>query len=285
MRQSGAVTSEFRRAVYSQPENLRAGRDAFDNALREIDLGALDAGTIIFSGIGASGHALTPAVLTLRAAGRRAFAVSPGALSDARAAAFGDVFVLVSQSGASMETVQALEHLDGAPVVAITAQAESPLARSAWAWLPLGPLQDTWVATLSYTATLQALGMLCDALLRDFVGVADLPDLASGVLENTKAIVQRISESSLRCPRSMRSAAAPPKPQPERQRCWYAKACDCPQWEWRRANIFTDHSRLSTMGLAVWCLVVSASWSSRHNSRLSRDCHAYHRPRQRRRPV
>ena len=33
------------------------------------------------------------------------------------------------------------------------------------AWLPLGPLPDTPVATLSYTATLQALGMLCDVLL------------------------------------------------------------------------------------------------------------------------
>jgi glucosamine--fructose-6-phosphate aminotransferase (isomerizing) len=134
-------------------------------------------------------------VLALRAAGQRAVAISPEELSDARAAAFGDAFVLVSQSGASAETVQALAHLDGAPVVAISARGESPLVEAAAAWLPLGPLQDTQVATLSYTATLQALGMLCDALLGTSSGWRDLPDLASELLEGTEAIVQRIAAS------------------------------------------------------------------------------------------
>jgi glutamine---fructose-6-phosphate transaminase (isomerizing) len=50
-------------------------------------------------------------------------------------------------------------------VVAISATAEGPLARAADVWLPLGPLPDTPVATLSFTATLQALGLLCDGVL------------------------------------------------------------------------------------------------------------------------
>ena len=91
--------------------------------------------------------------------------MSAAELGDDSAARLGDAFVMVSQSGASVETVAALEHIGRAPVVAISANGDSPLARAADVWLPLGPLPDTPVATLSYTATLQALGMLCDALL------------------------------------------------------------------------------------------------------------------------
>ena len=195
LRSREALSSEFRTAIYAQPRNLGAAREAFAGAINEIDLDVLRKGTIVLSGIGASAHALTPAVLALRAAKKRAFAISPGELSKARAAAIGDAFVLVSQSGASAETVEALAHLDGAPVVAISAHGESPLAKAAGAWLPLGPVRDTWVATLSYTATLQALGMLCDALLGTSSGWRDLSDLASEVLERTDAIAQRIGEN------------------------------------------------------------------------------------------
>jgi glucosamine--fructose-6-phosphate aminotransferase (isomerizing) len=188
------VVSVFRNAILSQPENLRAGRDAFAEAVHEIDLPSLTHGTIVFSGIGASAHAVTPAVLALRAAGRRAFAISPQELKTTRASALGDAFVLVSQSGASVETVEALAQLDGAHAVAISARAESPLVEAAGAWLPLGPLEDTHVATLSYTATLQALGMLCDTLLGTASGWRELPDLAHKVLEETDSTVRQIAE-------------------------------------------------------------------------------------------
>ena len=104
-------------------------------------------------------------MLELRAAGMRVFSLSTAELREDRARELGDAFVLVSQSGASVETLEALTHVEGAPVVAVTANPDSPLARAAEVWLPLGPFTDTPVATLSYTATLQALGMLCDALL------------------------------------------------------------------------------------------------------------------------
>lgn len=187
------MSSEFRTAIYSQPENLRAAREAFAVAIGEIDLAELAGGTIIFSGIGASAHALIPTVLGLRAAGRRAFAIPPAELSDPRAAALGEAFVFVSQSGASAETVQALANLDGRPVIAISGHGDSPLAEAAGSWLPLGPLRDTRVATLSYTATLQALGMLGDALLGTSSGWRDLPDLAAGLLERSEATAQRIA--------------------------------------------------------------------------------------------
>lgn len=186
----------FRDAIYSQPRNLEAAREAFAAAITEVDLAPLSRGTVVLSGIGASAAALIPAAITLRAAGRRAFVVAPEELGHSRAAVLGDAFVFVSQSGASAETVRALARLEGAPAVAITTAGESPLAESAAAWLPLGPLDDFCdVATVSYTATLQALGMLCDALLGTSSGWRELPELASRVLEHADAILQPIAQS------------------------------------------------------------------------------------------
>lgn len=187
--------SSFHDAVLTQPENLRAASAAFHEAIAEVDIGQLCHGTLVLSGIGASAHALIPAVLALRAAGRRAFAVSAGELREASAAQLGDAFVLVSQSGASSETVAALECIDGAPVVAISARGDSPLAQAAGVWLPLGPLPDTPVATLSYTATLQALGMLCDALLGREPSVwEDLPRLADALLQRSDPLVEGLAD-------------------------------------------------------------------------------------------
>jgi glutamine---fructose-6-phosphate transaminase (isomerizing) len=180
--------SEWRDAVHRQPANLAAAAALFGDAIAELDLERLRRGAIVFAGIGASAHALVPAVLALRAAGRRAFALQATELDDSHARELADAFVLVSQSGASTETVAALERIHGAPMVAISARGDSPLAQAADAWLPLGPEPDTPVATLSYTATLQALGMLCDALL-DQSGWAwsALPELAERVLVSSAA--------------------------------------------------------------------------------------------------
>jgi glutamine---fructose-6-phosphate transaminase (isomerizing) len=191
------VSSEFREAIHRQPENLRAAARAFREAIEGVDITSLCRGTLVLSGIGASGSALIPAMVALRAAGRRAFAVSAGELRVDGAAKLGDAFVLVSQSGASAETVEALRYIEGAPVVAISANGDSPLARAADVWLPLGPMPDTPVATLSYTATLQALGMLCDTLLGTPSGetVWDrLADLAAEVLEHTDPMVEQSAQ-------------------------------------------------------------------------------------------
>src|SRR6185312_5720168 len=193
LRGGEGMSSAFREAIYRQPENLRAASDAFREAIDDVDVGALCTGTVVLSGIGASASALIPAMVALRAAGRRAFAVSAGELRVDGAARLGDAFVLVSQSGASAETVDALRYIEGAPVVAISAKGDSPLAQAADVWLPLGPLPDTPVATLSYTATLQALGMLCDALLGTASAWDRVPELAAEVLERTDPVVERIA--------------------------------------------------------------------------------------------
>lgn len=185
----------FREAILAQPANLEDGARALRETLAGRALAPLGGGTLVFSGIGASAHALIPTVLALRAAGRRAFALSSAELQTACAARLGDAYVLVSQSGASVETVQALEGVNGAPVVAISAHGDSPLARAADVWVPLGPRPDTPVATLSYTATLQALGMVCDTLLHGAPGPvwSRLPGLAADVLAQAEARVEELA--------------------------------------------------------------------------------------------
>jgi glucosamine--fructose-6-phosphate aminotransferase (isomerizing) len=183
----------FRDALFAQPSNLESAARAFAQQISGADLSGLREGTIVLSGIGASASALIPAVLALRASGRRAFSVSSAELV---APGLADAYVLVSQSGASSETVRALQTLREAPVVAVSARG-SPLARAADVWLPLGPAPDTPVATLSYTATLQALGMLCDVLVHG--RVADswsrLPELAADVLARCDAPARELAQA------------------------------------------------------------------------------------------
>lgn len=188
----------FRDAIEAQPANLQAAARSFHDAIAEVDLDGLRRGTLVFAGIGASAHALIPSVLALRAAGRRAFAVQATELDGPGARDLADAFVLVSQSGASVETVAALERIQGVPMIAVSARGDSPLARAAQAWLPLGPAPDTPVATLSYTATLQALGMLCGALLGEQRRADSiwerLPEVSSQVLDSSRHQVTELAD-------------------------------------------------------------------------------------------
>jgi glutamine---fructose-6-phosphate transaminase (isomerizing) len=177
------MSAPFRTGIYAQPQNLIEAASALRARLSETDLAPLRAGTIVFSGIGASWHALLPAVRALRAAGRRAFAVPAPELADA--GDLGDAYVLVSQSGASSELLAAAERLGGAPTYAVSARGDGPLAQVAGAWLPLGPQPDTAVSTLSYTATLQALGMLCEEIL----GAAQ-PDAWDALAQLARATIE-----------------------------------------------------------------------------------------------
>lgn len=197
----------FREGIEAQPENLAAGAESFARAIGELDVAAIGAGSIVLSGIGASAHALIPAVRMLRAAGHRAFALSSAELAElgaadgtdgtdgtdaARSARLADTFVLVSQSGRSSETLAALDAIGDARVIAVSATPDSPLARAADAWLPLGPHPDTPVSTLSYTATLQTLGLFADALTgSDGHTWASLPRTAAELLG---AVGDRIRE-------------------------------------------------------------------------------------------
>jgi glucosamine--fructose-6-phosphate aminotransferase (isomerizing) len=173
----------FAEGVRLQAQNLQAGLIDVRAALAATDLVGARTGTLILTGIGASWHALSPAIHTLHAAGRRAYAIHPSALCGEGVARLGDAYVLVSQSGKSTELLDVLERLDGAPTIAISAFGDSPIARGADAWLPLGDEVDTAVSTLGYTATLQTLGLLTDALLERAGDWDSLPERVDAALE------------------------------------------------------------------------------------------------------
>jgi glutamine---fructose-6-phosphate transaminase (isomerizing) len=159
-----AVTSRrFVDGVHRQPDNLRDAGSLAAGALGQVDLSPFGHGTLVLTGVGASWFALLPIVRHLQAAGRRAFAVPPQAVTRT----LGDAFVLVSQSGASTETMAAFEAVQDAPTLALTSTPDGPLARAASAWLPVSAQPDTPVSTVAYTGTLQALALLGGALTAD----------------------------------------------------------------------------------------------------------------------
>lgn len=195
------MSLSFAEGVRAQPANLSAASAAMRERLAEVDLAPLRRGTVVLSGIGASWHALVPALRALRAAGRRAFAVGPAELAQLPPG-LADAYVVVSQSGRSTETLAAVQRLAGAPVVAIGAVHDSPIASAADAWLPLGDRDDTQLSTLGYTATLQALGMLCDAVIGGAAtDWAAVPERVADVLAAAEPAARELAErfAEVRC--------------------------------------------------------------------------------------
>jgi glucosamine--fructose-6-phosphate aminotransferase (isomerizing) len=134
--------------------------------------------------MGASTHAAAGFAALLRATGRPAIAMSATDLQDGVPAGLAAAFLAISQSGRSRETVEALAAVPaGAARLALTNHPDRPLAAHADVVLPLGCAEDTAVSTLSYTATLQALGLLADRLTgRESADWPALPQLAAAVL-------------------------------------------------------------------------------------------------------
>jgi glutamine---fructose-6-phosphate transaminase (isomerizing) len=195
------MSLSFAEGVRAQPENLHVASTAMRERLAEVDLAPVRRGTVVLSGIGASWHALVPALRALRAAGRRAFAVGPAELATLPPG-LADAYVVVSQSGRSTETLAAVERLSGAPVLAICTGRDSPIARAASAWLPLGDRDDTPLSTLGYTATLQALGMLCEAVVgRAATDWSAVPERVADILAAAEPAARELAErfAEVRC--------------------------------------------------------------------------------------
>ena len=202
------ATLSFVEGVRAQPENLREAAAGMRDALAASDLEPLREGTIVFCGIGASWHALLPSVRRLRLAGRRAFAVPAPELAATRGLA--DAYVLISQSGASTEILEVLASLEGERVYALGARRESPLARAVHDWLPLGERADTAVSTLSYTATLQALGMLSEQIADgERVDWSEVAELAGESLERHRDDAELLAQQLVGCSTLDAVAAAP----------------------------------------------------------------------------
>ena len=94
----------FRDSILGQPGNLRRSAETFLQALERVDLSQFERVPLVFTGMGASLLAVTPAVRALRAAGRQAFAAPATELLEPGGERLGGAFIGLSQSGESAET-------------------------------------------------------------------------------------------------------------------------------------------------------------------------------------
>lgn len=182
----------FHDGIDAQPQALQVSADSLRASLAGLAPVGSD-GLIALVGIGASEHAARAAAVVWRQLGLRAFAVPAsellhGGRVDAQ------VYVGISESGRSAETVAALQDVTGRRL-ALTNFAESPLAEMADDVLELASGPDSPVYTTGYTATVQALGLLGEhwaGVDRDW---GRLPSQASEVLAAAPAVVDVLVES------------------------------------------------------------------------------------------
>lgn len=155
----------YNEAVRAQGDSLRSSAAAVTGQLAGLDLAPWRGRRLGLVGMGASANAILPALRPLWAAGLPAAPWLGSELSQAGPAAAAEAVIAVSQGGQSAEIVAALRGLPaGCPALAVTDKPGSPVADLAAATLDLALPGDSNVRTIGYTGTIQALGLLADAL-------------------------------------------------------------------------------------------------------------------------
>ena len=186
---------DYRASIMRQPEALEASRIAVIAALERIDLQPLSTGSIAVTGIGGSLHAAVAAAAHLRTCGRRAYALSATDLLDPAVDA-ADTLIAVSASGGSRETVEAVRLRPGIPSYSVSKETDNPLAAFVRSVVPIRSGEDGSPSTTSYTATLQAIGLLADRLTRNPSATiwAMLPTLVQQMLTAAAAPARRAAD-------------------------------------------------------------------------------------------
>jgi glutamine---fructose-6-phosphate transaminase (isomerizing) len=159
-------------AVRAQGKSLRASRTAVTDRLQSLDLTPWRQRRLALVGMGASSNAISAAQPGYWQAGLDAAAWAGSDFTLAGPAAGAEAVIAVSQTGKSAEVYTALQDAR-CPRLVVTDVPDSPLAGLAEAVLPLALLPDSNVRTIGYTGTIQALGLLRDAVAgRDRAGSA-----------------------------------------------------------------------------------------------------------------
>ena len=184
--------------IFGQPESLRtllefqsgAGRAALRDAAERL---RHSQGGLIFSGMGASFFAALPAVGRLVEQGFAARAVESSELLHYGSGSLrqGDVGILISRSGGSVEVLRLAEKLRalGMTIVGVTNVADSELQRMSDVTLLIGSQADQLIAVQTYTGTVLALLLLAEQIaaadVAPFTAICDaaLPTLSAYIDE------------------------------------------------------------------------------------------------------
>jgi fructoselysine-6-P-deglycase FrlB-like protein len=173
-------------AVRAQGKNLRASRKPVADSLQGLDLSPWRGRQLALIGMGASSNAISAALPAYWAAGLPTVGWVASQFGLAGVAAGAEAVVAVSQTGQSAELYTVLRDT-GLPRMLVTDVGDSPLAELAQAVVPLSLLPDSNVRTIGYTGTIQALGLLRDALAgdgdEDLAGNAGIWDDAADAVE------------------------------------------------------------------------------------------------------
>jgi fructoselysine-6-P-deglycase FrlB-like protein len=180
----------FNDGVQAQPEVLVRSAAAVQAALEGVDALRSDQ-LVALVGIGASEHIARSAASAWRAAGIRAVALSASELLT-EGAPVADVYVALSESGRSAETVGALERIK-ARRVGITNGPDSPLTEVVDDLVLLDSGPDSPVYTTGYTATLQAVGMLGEHWLGQAGDWSAVPEQVAAVLAHSAPVVDELA--------------------------------------------------------------------------------------------
>ena len=158
--------------ILAQPDSLArvlhhqsgAGREALTRAAALLH----SAKSVLLASIGASMFSSTPFEYFLASQGKPAFLVEAAELLHYRHQVGKDsVVVLVSRSGESVEIVKLVAVLKGrVPIVGISNEPASTLAKESDVSIHIGSLPDEMVAIQSYTGTLLTLHLLGNAFLK-----------------------------------------------------------------------------------------------------------------------
>lgn len=184
------MRAEFTSTILRQPEALGISAREVRQQLTALDPRPWQEGVLGVVGMGASAHASHLLVEILSRQGRRAIGLSAGSFSGDGAGRRADSYVLISESGESVELLDAAAQLRDAPTLAITNAVPSPLTKVTDAHVDLRCGIDSAVYTVGYTTTLQAL-----AILAEWLGAAGsdsdvslIPNHASQLLESDRAL-------------------------------------------------------------------------------------------------
>src|SRR5665647_2897843 len=181
----------FPDGIAAQPDVLARSAKSVRDALSDLPL-PRPGDVIALVGIGASEHAAASGALVWRDQGLRAFAV-PASQMQKMAMPAADLYVGLSESGRSAETVAALGQLSGTRRVGLTNFVDSPLAAVVEDTLYLDSGPDSPVYTTGYTATLQALGLLGDHWSGQATDWSQLPEMAAVVLADAALVVATLA--------------------------------------------------------------------------------------------
>lgn len=163
------VIEEARRVIRVEAEALSAMADRVDGSFeRAIDLILKSTGRVIVSGMGKSGLVGQKIASTMASTGTPAFFLHPaeGIHGDLGMIMAGDVVIAISNSGETEEILRILPSIKrlGAPLVAMSGNPASNLARSSDVFLDVSVAEEACPLGLAPTASTTATLAMGDAL-------------------------------------------------------------------------------------------------------------------------